>query len=145
MRAAPFLQRLERAVAVPNTWIAANAQALARRRTVRKLTLGGLARDPARLSPTIAAELLRGSGAPGFIGGLRANLEYDFRECLGEIACPTLIVWGAQDRLIPARDADTFERLIPNSRKVIFEGTGHLAMIERPALFNPLLDEFLRE
>ncbi len=34
-------------------------------------------------------------------------------------------------------------RLIPDSEKVIFEDTGHMPMIERPARFNALLEEFL--
>ena len=54
-------------------------------------------------------------------------------------------LWGASDRLISVRDADVFEELIPNSRKVIFEDTGHMAMLERPAAFNELLKGFLGE
>ena len=41
--------------------------------------------------------------------------------------------------MIPVADASVFEELIPNSRKVIFEDTGHMAMLERPASFNELL------
>ncbi len=63
---------------------------------------------------------------------LEAILDYDIRERLPEIACPTLIVWGDGDRLITVRDADVFAELIPGSRKVIFEDTGHMAMLERP-------------
>ena len=60
-----------------------------------------------------------------------------------EIACPTLIVWGASDRLINVRDADVFAELIPGSRKVVFADTGHVSMLERPDEFNALLAEFL--
>ena len=45
---------------------------------------------------------------------------------------------GDGDRLINVRDADVFAELIPDSRKVIFEDTGHMAMLERPAAFNAL-------
>ncbi len=45
--------------------------------------------------------------------------------------------------MVTAKDADRYERLIGNARKVIFEDTGHMAMIERPAAFNALLEEFL--
>jgi pimeloyl-ACP methyl ester carboxylesterase len=38
-----------------------------------------------------------------------------------------------------------FAELIPNSRKVIFKDTGHVAMLERPAAFNALLADFLVE
>ena len=74
-----------------------------------------------------------------------AILDYDIRERLPEIACPTLIVWGEKDRLIGVEDADVFAELIPNSRKVVFEDTGHMAMLERPAAFNALLRDFLAE
>jgi pimeloyl-ACP methyl ester carboxylesterase len=54
-------------------------------------------------------------------------------------------VWGDSDRIIPVRDADLYEQLIPDSRKVIFKDTGHVTMMERPAAFNALLAEFLSE
>jgi pimeloyl-ACP methyl ester carboxylesterase len=37
------------------------------------------------------------------------------------------------------------EELIPDSRRVVFERTGHVAMLERPERFNRLLREFLDE
>jgi pimeloyl-ACP methyl ester carboxylesterase len=109
------------------------------------MTLGLVARHPGRLPAALAAEQLRGAGKPGFIEGLRANIDYPVSERLPEIACPTLIVWGDEDKIIPVGDASVFEELIPNSRKVIFEGTGHVAMLERPAAFNELLSEFIEE
>jgi len=56
-----------------------------------------------------------------------------------------LIVWGDSDRLITVKDADVFAELVPNSRKVVFEDTGHVSMLERPAAFNALLEGFLNE
>jgi pimeloyl-ACP methyl ester carboxylesterase len=97
------------------------------------------------LPPALAAEQIRGAGKPGFIQGLEAVLDYEIRERLGKIACPTLIVWGDHDRLINVRDADVFAELIPNSRKVVFEDTGHMSMLEHPERFNPLLEQFLAE
>ncbi len=88
---------------------------------------------------------MRALGAPGYIEGMEANLNYDYRDRLKEIACPTLIVWGERDRVVTAKDADVYEQLIPNARKVILKDTGHLPMIERPAAFNALLEEFLSE
>ena len=37
----------------------------------------------------------------------------------------------------------SFHRRIPGSRLEIFERTGHVPQLERPARFNALLDEFL--
>ena len=54
-----------------------------------------------------------------------------------------MIVWGEEDKVIPVRDADVFAELVPDSRKVVFADTGHMAMLERPNAFNALLAEFL--
>jgi pimeloyl-ACP methyl ester carboxylesterase len=35
--------------------------------------------------------------------------------------------------------------LIANSQRVIFEDTGHVPMIERPALFNRVLEDFIAQ
>ena len=145
MRALPALRRAERIVAAYAGWTAAHSDTVARRPGLRNATLGLVTSHPSRLPAALAAEQIRGAGKPGFIQALQANLDYDFRDRLGEIACPTLIVWGSNDRVITARDANHFAELIPGSRKVVFEDTGHLPMLERPAAFNVLLDEFLSE
>jgi pimeloyl-ACP methyl ester carboxylesterase len=144
-RALPGLRRAERVIAAYAGWIAAHSETVARRRGLRNATLGLVTSHPSRLPAALAAEQVRGAGKPGFMQALQASLDYDFRHRLGEIACPTLIVWGDNDRVITARDADRFAELIPGSRKVVFEDTGHLAMLERPVEFNALLDEFLPE
>lgn len=144
MRATSALRRLERLLAVQGAWLAANSEMVVRRPTLRNATLGLVARHPNGLSPQLAAEMLRGSGKPGFFQALEASVHYDFRERLGEIVCPALIVWGADDRVIPVQDATVYEQLIPGARKVVLADTGHVAMLERPVQFNTLLEEFLR-
>ena len=42
-------------------------------------------------------------------------------------------------------DAHDFERLIPDSRKLVMRDTGHVSMAERPRAFNDALLEFLAE
>jgi pimeloyl-ACP methyl ester carboxylesterase len=145
LRTMPALVRLERILAAGTAWLAAKSENVMRRRRLREATLNAVVRHPGRLPAALAAEQLRGAGKPGFITALQAVIGYDVRERLPEIACPTLIVWGRRDRLITVRDADVFEELIADSRKVIFEDTGHMAMLERPAAFNALLEEFVAE
>ena len=144
-RVEPYLRRVAPMIAVYAGWTAAKSDWVARRPGLRNMTLGLVTRHPSRLPAALAAEQLRGAGKPGFIEALRANIDYPVRERLPEIACPTLIVWGDEDKVIPVGDASVFEELIPNSRKVIFEGTGHMAMLERPGAFNELLSEFMAE
>jgi pimeloyl-ACP methyl ester carboxylesterase len=117
-----------------------------RRPRLRRAALQLVIKHPERLSVPLASELVVGAGTPGFVGGLDAVLGYSFRDRLPEIEIPTLIVWGRNDVLIPVADAYEYERLIgANARAVVFDDTGHLAMIERPTRFNTLLGEFLSD
>jgi pimeloyl-ACP methyl ester carboxylesterase len=112
----------------------------------RHHSLALVARYPSRLKADLAYEaFFKGAGKPGFLDALRACLNYDFRDRLPEIRQPTLIVWGENDSIIPVRDAHEFERLIPDSRKVVMRATGHVPMAERPSTFNELVLDFLSE
>ena len=86
-----------------------------------------------------------GSGKPGFSDALEAMCRYPLRDRLEKIGCPTLIVWGDKDILVPVKDAAIFEELIPDSRKIIYKDTGHVSMMERPARFNSDVKAFLDE
>ena len=139
------LYRTERISKFLATWLAAHAEGLSTRPRLRKALLRFVMAHPDRLPGPLISEQVRGSGKAGFLPALEALTSYPIRERLPEVACPTLIVWGADDRLVPRGDADTFEELIPDSRKVVFEDTGHVAMLERPARFNRLVLDFLAE
>ena len=144
-RALAVLSAIENRLAAYSGWLASRSDALARRPGARRMIFGIVAKRPDRLPGPLVAEQVRGSGKPGFLPALDALTDYPIRDRLGEIACPTLIVWGAEDKLVPARDADEFARLIPNSRKVVWPETGHVAMLERPEAFNALVQAFLAE
>jgi pimeloyl-ACP methyl ester carboxylesterase len=128
------------------TWGTARHRQIAARPKSRHMSLALVARHPSLLKGDLAYEgFFKGTGKPGFEDALRACLDYDFRDRLPEIRQPTLIVWGEQDAIIPVKDAHEFERLIPDSRKVVMKETGHVPMAERPGTFNELMMEFLAE
>jgi pimeloyl-ACP methyl ester carboxylesterase len=103
-------------------------------------------RYPHLISPELAHEMVRSARrTDGFLPGLEALADYSLEEELPKIQCPTLIVWGAQDTLVPVKDAKRLQELIPGARREVFERTGHVAMLERPERFNRLLREFLEE
>lgn len=135
-----------RIAAAVTTHGAARQRTLAARPLTRHLTLSLVARHPRLLRADLAYEgFYKGTGKPGFADALRASLDYDFRDRLPDVRVPTLIVWGEKDAIIPARDANEFERLIPDSRKVVMRDTGHVPMAERPVAFNRVLLDFLDE
>jgi pimeloyl-ACP methyl ester carboxylesterase len=139
------VQTWGRVAAALGSYGAANTRAAITRPVVRHLALGFVMRHPTRLRADLCWEQVHAAGTPGFRDALDALLDYDFRDRLGDIACPTLIVWGKEDMLVPVRDADEFERLIPNARKILMNDTGHVPMLERPVKFNDCLMEFLAE
>jgi pimeloyl-ACP methyl ester carboxylesterase len=124
-------------------WVGANADSAAHRPRARRLLMRFVADHPEELSAPLAAEQLRGVGKPGFRLALEALADYSIRERLSGISCPTLIVWGEHDHVLPVRHADVYARAIEHARKVILRETGHVPMFERPAEFNALLAELL--
>jgi pimeloyl-ACP methyl ester carboxylesterase len=140
-----LLRALENRLTAYGAWFATRSDTVSRRARARRLFMGVVAARPDLLPAPLVAEQIRGSGKHGFVDALDALTDYPIRDRLPEIACPTLIVWGEDDKLVPVRDADEFERLIPDARKVVFPDTGHVAMMERPAAFNELLADFLAE
>ncbi len=119
---------------------------ISKRPGLRHLILALVARHPSRLKSDLTWHgLVSGAGKPAFVPALGACLNYDFRERLGEIGCPTLLIWGRNDAIIPVEDAELFERLVPGLRTVILKDTGHVAMVERPEVFNGLLMDFVAE
>jgi pimeloyl-ACP methyl ester carboxylesterase len=144
-RALAVLKHLDARLAAWAGWVGSRADRLARRPRYRRMLMSIVAAHPDRLPAPLVAEQLRGSGKPGFVDALDALTNYPIRDRLPQIAAPTLIVWGEDDFLIPVDDAYEFERLIPNSRRVIYADTGHVAMVERPAAFNALLEKFMAE
>lgn len=137
--------RLDRIAGVYGRWVAGNAAAVARRSRLRRLAFAGIARHPEAVPWPLVAEQAQGFGRPAFMPALRAMVSYPLRHRLAEIACPTLVVWGASDRLVPLRDASAFQRLIPDARKIVYPDTGHVPMLERPVQFNADLRVFLEE
>jgi pimeloyl-ACP methyl ester carboxylesterase len=101
-------------------------------------------RYPGRLRKELLWEQVNsGVPCPGFADALAAVIEYDARDRLEEIEIPVMIVWGMDDWVISAAAALSYHRRIPHSRLEIFERTGHVPQLERPARFNRVLEEFL--
>ena len=133
-----------RAVSMGGARSAAEVRMAILRPRLRHLIFSLIARHPSRLPADILFEISKGAGRDAFMPTLRAILDYDFRDRLPEIRCPTLIVWGAKDAIVPQEDAYVYERLIPGTQPVeMMQDTGHVPMIERPRTFNDRVLEFL--
>src|SRR4051794_5829861 len=57
---------------------------------------------------------------------------------------PSLIIWGAQDPLIPVEHAAVAHRGLPNSRLEVFEDAGHFPQLHDPVRFALTLIDFIK-
>jgi pimeloyl-ACP methyl ester carboxylesterase len=92
---------------------------------------------------TIRAIMLDTSvnGVVGALQGMRDRP--DSTLLLSQVKCPALIIHGADDQLIPIKDAEMLDIQIPNSRLVIIPEAGHLLNLEQPELFNQAVSKFI--
>ncbi len=118
-------------------------RAVVTRRRGREVALGVVCSHPARLHPALVYEIARLAGRPAAAKMVRQLASYDFRERLDDITCPTLVVWGDTDRLVPVSSATKYEEAIAGAEKLLYRDTGHLPMLERPERFNADLRAFL--
>jgi pimeloyl-ACP methyl ester carboxylesterase len=73
----------------------------------------------------------------------RSILASDLSEKLARIAAPTLVLWGADDPLIPAATGRQLASALPDGRFELVEGAGHSPMWERPERFSALVRQFV--
>jgi len=64
---------------------------------------------------------------------------------LNEIKCPTLIIWGTEDRVISPSRAEMFRRDISNSSALMIAQAGHMPQIEKSKAVNKAVIGFLSE
>lgn len=63
---------------------------------------------------------------------MNAMLEADHTPELNKINAETLIIWGDKDAYFDLAEQEKLEALIPNSRRVTYEGCGHAPTWEEP-------------
>jgi pimeloyl-ACP methyl ester carboxylesterase len=61
---------------------------------------------------------------------------------IGEIICPTLLIWGDSDKLIPVQYSKDYNE-IPDSEAVIIRNCGHTPYVEKPMSFSKVALKFL--
>ena len=52
---------------------------------------------------------------------------------LGGVRTPTLVLWGAEDRVVPLECGEGYAKAMPAAKLAVIEKAGHLVDMERPA------------
>jgi pimeloyl-ACP methyl ester carboxylesterase len=53
---------------------------------------------------------------------------------LGQINQETLVIWGENDQILGTKDADKFQKALPNNQLVWIPQCGHVPHLEKPEL-----------
>jgi len=101
----------------------------------RQLVVGGDA-DAARW----VLEDLRLTHEDAVVPALESSMEYPVIEALGKYPGPKLAVVSDMNNL-----PYSLHRMLPELTARLMTGTGHWLMMDRPELFNRIVDEFLEE
>lgn len=91
--------------------------------------------DPAKVTPALVDRYydlaLRAGNRQALAQRLALNLSGNAQQ-IAALKLPTLILWGAKDRLIPLENGRRFASDIAGSRLVVFDGLGHVPHEEDP-------------
>lgn len=114
-------------------------------RTVLRMGLKPAFADPALMSDALVDRYHDLMLAPGVRGALIERMQQmrlaEPTPFLQRITAPVLLLWGAEDRMIPAHNAQDYRRVLPAADLVVLPGLGHLPQEEDPeALLLPLQD-----
>ena len=130
------------AVWAPYRWSAALA----------KSSLRSLFHNPAHISPEVEAAVVELTRQPdsgrAFMEFQHDEADYKgfksyFMERLGEIICPTLIIHGENDNLVPLALAKLAHERIAGSKLVVLPDCGHWSPGEQPELFAEAVKSWL--
>ena len=103
--------------------------------------------DPGRITDEAVDRLWHLVRAPGVRGALLDRLHQwipqDPTPRLAHITAATLLLWGAQDAMIPVANAQDYLKAIPQARLVVLPGLGHLPQQEAAAESLPPVAAFL--
>lgn len=87
----------------------------------------------------LQCELAKGVRFREWAAAAESAVESVLRHPIGErfrdIAAPTLVVWGAEDRAVPYEHAEELAAMIPGARLATIGSCGHYPMLERPEAF----------
>jgi pimeloyl-ACP methyl ester carboxylesterase len=106
--------------------------------------------DPARFAPdfnawedTALVRYARGRDALCLYGWKNYMYNPQLRRWLGRIAVPTLVLWGASDRIVTPEYGRAYAGLIPGARFSLIDAAGHHPEIEQSDAFADRVISFI--
>jgi pimeloyl-ACP methyl ester carboxylesterase len=112
-------------------------------KTVLRMGLQPAFADPALMTDALVDRYHDMMLAPGVRGALIERMQQmrlaEPTPFLQRITAPVLLLWGAQDQMIPVANAQDYQRALPDAELVVLPNLGHVPQEEDPqALLQPL-------
>lgn len=92
----------------------------------------------------LVASLGRQASTATALAALDAMAHWDGRAALAELGMPALVIWGDGDKSYRWPQVQALWEGLADVRLAVMPGTAHAAHLEKPALFNMLLADFLK-
>lgn len=90
-----------------------------------------------------SAKIMRQTPPAVIAGDFIACDRFDVREQLGEIACPTLVIAGENDKMTPVALSHELAERIPKSELVIVPGGSHMTMLEDSEMVVAAIEDWI--
>jgi pimeloyl-ACP methyl ester carboxylesterase len=129
----PVNPQLLEGIAHPSTFI----------ETVEKIVGWSFGRQAPPRRMELARRRMIETGPAVLLRDFLACSVFDVRARLGDLRVPTVVVCGAEDRMTPPALGEELARSIPDARRVVIEGAGHMLMLEKPDEVEVALREML--
>ncbi len=133
----------------PPTWLARLGSWFLGRGSTERI-LKELVHDHEKLTPLVIDRATRNRERPGIISPLLAltkNIplwEQGFAMRFQDISHPTLLLWGAQDKIFLPEVGQDLHSKIPHSSLTLIENAGHIPQWEEPETINAHILQFLK-
>jgi pimeloyl-ACP methyl ester carboxylesterase len=97
------------------------------------------------LVETRVRQMINAATPPGIAAAARGMARRaDSSDLLANISCPTLVITGEQDAVIPLSESQVYASSIPDAQFVAIPDAGHLSNLEQPDVFLTSVSSFLQ-
>lgn len=120
--------------------------------------LDGFRKEPQLVLDLMCKFSLAKANRPALYDALRASIRqeklnvvandmlacsrFDLTADIVKIQAPVLAVCGVEDKMTPPAFSQQIAESIPGAKLALLEGAGHMAMLEKPAQFNEIINDF---
>jgi len=92
---------------------------------------------------TFASNIMASISKNTYKSAILSLIGFDLRHKLINIAIPTLLISGDEDKQAPAKTMKSMSKNIKNSQYLEIKNCGHLIHLEKPEIFNKSIKEFI--